>query len=167
MQLYSVYLEATASFILTCCEVDICLCLSLAVLVDGCQADIVDLSTLQLGQITLVLIRLTWKQVTVFSNGADEVGLCSFDWAPGHLGWVVVAVHSRCKAFSHARSCRMKWQRGIWAEIRKHDDLPVCSDFAMTQKILWYAMKNLFIVVERFRSKKLTNSAEFYEWKHL
>lgn len=53
------YVEATVSLILTCCEVDICLSLSLAVGVDGCQADVIDLTTLKLGQITLILISLT------------------------------------------------------------------------------------------------------------
>lgn len=55
----------------------------------------------------------------------------------------------------------------------KHDDLLVCHYCPLSynvqcqkfnsSKIFWYAMKNLFIVVERYWSKKLTNSAELYE----
>lgn len=44
---------------LTCAEADICLCLSLAVVIDCFEADVICLTTLQLRQFTLEPISLT------------------------------------------------------------------------------------------------------------
>lgn len=85
---------------LTRAEADVGECLGLAVAADGGEADVIRLSTLQLLQITLVILGLARRSVAVCCDGGHQVGAGAHGRAPGHLGRVVVTVQGGCHIFS-------------------------------------------------------------------